>query len=226
MGNHSFKPWQLSFERRSTFLPHLTIHTKTVANTMREGPSFQTATMFTLKPNLKENRPANSAHKDMSFTSFSFCKTRHAQNPKQPRLLSTLCNSWHNMSRAMWQLKASFATSQSCRKRAIVSPDPCSPMTNNASLPTLFSSELLDDIEEPFSERPGFSSIIMCRPIKAHAFTVSTGMLDRLFLQKEEEELATRPLPGTFHCAEAVRRRFPRIQKRPKDLFPQWYNQV
>ena len=36
------------------------------------------------------------------------------------------------MPRAIWQLKATFATSQSCRKRAIVSPDVCSPMTNNA----------------------------------------------------------------------------------------------
>ena len=76
-----------------------------------------------------------------------------------------------------WQLKATFATSQSCRKRAIASPDPCSPMTNSAPLPTLFSVELLDEKEEPFSDRPEFSSIIMCRPIKAHAFTISTGML-------------------------------------------------
>ena len=127
--------------------------------------------------NFERNRPANSAQRDMSYTSFSFCKTRRAQNPSQPRFLSTSYISWHTMSRAIWQLKATFATSQSCRKRAILSQDPCSPMTNNASLPTLLSSELLDDTEEPFSDSPEFYSIIMCRPIKAHAFTASTEML-------------------------------------------------
>ena len=42
--------------------------------------------------------------------------------------------SWHSMSRAMWQLSATFACSQSCRKREILPPDPCNPMTCNASL--------------------------------------------------------------------------------------------
>ena len=96
---------------------------------------------------------------------------RHIQNLNQPRLLSTSSNSWHNMSRAIWQLKATFATSQSCWKRAIVSPDPCNPMTNNVSLPTLFSSELLEETEEPFSDRPDFSSIIICRPINCRCFS-------------------------------------------------------
>ena len=44
--------------------------------------------------------------------------------------------SWHSMSRAMWQLSATFANSQSCKKREILSPDPCNPMTCNASLHT------------------------------------------------------------------------------------------
>ena len=57
-------------------------------------------------------------------------------------------------------------TSQSCRKRAFVSPDPCNPMTNNASLPTLFSSELLATHRSQFSDRQAFSSAIMCRPIQ------------------------------------------------------------
>ena len=47
------------------------------------------------------------------------------------------------MSRAMWQPKATCATSQSHRRWAIASPDPCSPMTNKAPLPTLFSLEPL-----------------------------------------------------------------------------------
>ena len=42
--------------------------------------------------------------------------------------------------------------------------------------PTLFSPELLDDTEDPLSDRQAFSSAVMCRPTKAHAFTVSTGM--------------------------------------------------
>ena len=37
--------------------------------------------------------------------------------------------SWHSTSRAMWQLSATFANSQSCKKREILSPDPCNPMT-------------------------------------------------------------------------------------------------
>ena len=78
-------------------------------------------------------------------------------------------------------------------------------MTYSASLPTLSSHEILDDAEEPLSDRQAFSSATMCRPIKAHAFTVSTGNAGpkpnqltedpRLFLQKEEKELATRPVP-------------------------------
>ena len=43
----------------------------------------------------------------------SLLQTRRAQNPNQPRLLSTSYNSWHSMSRAMRWLKAAFATSQS-----------------------------------------------------------------------------------------------------------------
>ena len=54
---------------------------------------------------------------------------------------------------------------------AMVSPDPCSPITNSVSLPTLFSPELLDEKEEPLSDRQEFSSAIMCKPIEAHAFT-------------------------------------------------------
>ena len=84
---------------------------KTREQTRKEGtPSFQRHTMFKLNQNFEGNRPANSTLKDMSFTFFPFCNTRRAQNPNQPRLLSTSCISWHNMSRAMWQLKATFAT--------------------------------------------------------------------------------------------------------------------
>ena len=42
---------------------------------------------------------------------------------------------------------------------------------------TLFSPELLDETEEPLSDRQEFSSAIMCKPIKAHAFAVPAEML-------------------------------------------------
>ena len=44
---------------------------------------------------------------------------RLIQKPNQLRLLSTQYNSWHSISNAIWQLKATFATSQSCKKWAI-----------------------------------------------------------------------------------------------------------
>ena len=53
--------------------------------------------------------------------------------------------SWYNMSRAMWQLSATFANSQSCKKREILSPVPCNPMTCNTSLHTSPSQEPLED---------------------------------------------------------------------------------
>ena len=37
---------------------------------------------------------------------------------------------------AIWQPKATFATSQFCKKWAITSPDPCSPTTNSAPSPS------------------------------------------------------------------------------------------
>ena len=134
MGNHSFQPWQLSFERRSSLLSPSTYSHKHGGKHDEGKALIPDSHNVDTETTLEGNRPANSTQKDMSFTSFPFCKTRRAQNPAQPRILSTSCNSWHNMSRATWQLKATFATSQSCRKRAIVSPDPCSPMTNSASL--------------------------------------------------------------------------------------------
>ena len=48
----------------------------------------------------------------------------------QPHICQVSCISWHSRSRAMWQLSATFANSQSCRKREILSPGPC---TCNAS---------------------------------------------------------------------------------------------
>ena len=50
---------------------------------------------------------------------------------------------FHTVSKAMWQLNATFANSQSCRKREILSPGPYNPMTWNASSHTLPSREPL-----------------------------------------------------------------------------------
>ena len=49
------------------------------------------------------------------------------------------CISWHNESRAMWQLKATLARSQSARKRDTYSPDPFCPVTLIARLSSLCS---------------------------------------------------------------------------------------
>ena len=142
MGNHSFQPWQLSFDRRSSLLSPSNYLHKTVTNTTREMPSSQIATLFTLEQ-IEVKGLAPSPHKDMSLTSFPFCTARRAQNPNQPRLLSTSYNSWHNMSRASWQLKATSATLQVMYEEGKCVVGSCSPMMNNAPLPRLFSSESL-----------------------------------------------------------------------------------
>ena len=58
-------------EARSSF-PFQLFKRNTVANTVRERPSSQTATMFTLTQNMEGNRPANSAQRNLSFTAFPF----------------------------------------------------------------------------------------------------------------------------------------------------------
>ena len=119
----------------------------------------------------------------------------------QNKTLSTSCNSWHNMSRATWQLKATFATSQSCRKRAIVSPHPCSPTTNNTSLPTLFSLELHDDTEEQFPDRP---EIFLNHHVQTDQGTCFS--LLRLGCWPNPNQLSVY-LPGTFLCVDFLLRR-------------------
>ena len=51
------------------------------------------------------------------------------------------CISWHIISRAMWQLKATLAGSQSCRKRDTFSPEKKCLITLNASLSSLCSGK-------------------------------------------------------------------------------------
>ena len=87
-------------------------------------------------------RKLRGSDKLAQLTGLGRSTDRLIQKPNQPRLLSTSKNSWHGKPNAISQLKATFATFQSCRKSAIASPDPCSPVANNAPLSTLFSLEL------------------------------------------------------------------------------------
>ena len=75
------------------------------------------------------------------------------------------CTSWH-ISRAMWQLKATLASSQSSRKRNTLSPDQCSPMTCRARLSTMCS-------RKSDEERPFLSDHVVAVPIRAFLATVS-----------------------------------------------------
>ena len=103
------------------------------------------------------------------------------------------------MSRATRELNATFASSQSFKKREILSPSPYNPMTCNASLPTLSSREplehalsssdqasspTLDCLGSPFHIRPQDqghgrpspclpSSAIKCKAISAHFLRTS-----------------------------------------------------
>ena len=181
----------ITSSKRGTLPPFnvLSYSNKQGTNKRKDGtPSFQRHTKFKLYQKFEGNIPANSTPKDMSLTSRSV--TPHAL-----RTTSHVSFPLH---------KATFATSQSCRKKAIVSPDPCSPMTNNASLPTLFSHELLDDAEEPFSDRPAFllnHQVQTVQSTRFHCFDWDAGRkpnqlteAPELFVQ-QEEELAMRPIP-------------------------------
>ena len=223
---------QNSCKGSTCLLSLLTIHTK------HSGQHGEGRALITKQPKCSFKQNLRDSSKPAQLTGACRSTDRLVQKPNQPRLLSTSYNSWHSMSDAVWQLRATFATSQSCRKRAIASPDPCSPMTNNAPLATLCSLELLDEKDESLSIRQESSSAIMCKPTKAHSFTASTGDAGpkpnqlpedhRLFLQKEEEELAVRPvslwhIPLRGGCAQT--HTVPSIQKRPQDLFPQRLHQ-
>ena len=204
-GKPIFRLWPKTLERRSRLL----------------SPSHCLP-----ETNLKEKRLSSQLRRSLPFPSRP--KTRRAQKANQPRLLSTSCNSWHSMSRAVWQLEATFANSQSCRKRAIASPNLCSPMTNNAPLPALFSLEL-SACSSFDASLPSFNSGIdvgveglavwhqgrLLLHQKDEKLAMRPGAEPQptqlpedtwFLLQKEEEELAIRPyFPGTFHCSEVVR---------------------
>ena len=196
----------------------------TAANTMREGTSFQIATIL-IATKFERLRQTDSAHRGLSLNRQARSE-RNQTNHVSFRLHAIPGTTW-----AMLQLRATFATSQSCRKWAILSPDLCSPMTNKAPLPTSFSFKLLDEKEETLSIRQESSSAMMCNPTKAHAFTCfnwdagpKPNQLPedhRLFLQKEEQELAITARTSLGHsiarklCVDAHNPKHPEKATRP-----------
>ena len=64
---------------------------------------------------------------------------KHQPNYRAP------CISWHNISRVMWHLNATLASSQSFKKWETLSPGPYNPMTCSASLHALSSRESLEE---------------------------------------------------------------------------------
>ena len=123
-------PQILAKEARASF-PFKLIHTK------HNGQHGEGRVLITKQPQCSLKQNFNDSDKLAQLTGACRSIDRLVQKPNRPRLLSTSYNSWYSMSNAIWQLKATFATSQSCKKREILSPDPCNPMTYNASLLTL-----------------------------------------------------------------------------------------
>ena len=174
--------------------------------------------MFT-ETRFEGNRPAHSAHKDRSFTSFPFTnKTRQESKPATSPfdIVKFLASHVQRKMAAQGYLRHLPVLQE--EGNSIVSPDPCSPTTNNASLPTLFSLELLDETEEPLFRPPGIllghhvqtdqGTCFHCFGLGCWAKTNQLPEDHRLFLQKEMKSSPYGPyLPGTFHCVKVVRRR-------------------
>ena len=90
----------------------------------RTSPPFDLLVTTTKRHNKMEGKPSScpstkcscntnrkTQTKPAQLTGACRSTDRHKKNPNQPRLLSTSYNSWHDMSGATWQLKATFATS-------------------------------------------------------------------------------------------------------------------
>ena len=104
-------------------------------------PSLQTHTKFKLYQNFEGNNPSPSATPDGLRT-----RTSHVSFPLHA-FPGTACPGPCGSS-----MPPSPPPSLEGRGR-LVSPDPYCPMTYSASLPTMSSHELLDDAEEPLSDR-------------------------------------------------------------------------
>ena len=90
-GKPTFRLWPRSRRKEVHFLFSTFLSCSHKQGDRREGRDtlipethqVQTVSKF------RRKRTSLLTQKDMSFPSFPFCYTRHAQNPKQPRLLST-----------------------------------------------------------------------------------------------------------------------------------------
>ena len=137
---------KISHERSALFLqnipacrPGFTLERETrlqVANSVPYEPSFITAAChFNFSHHIPTpllSRPVHGERKG-----FPCCDSGLFRQQQTSHHAS--CISWHNISRAMRQLKATDASSQSPRKRDIFSPDQFCPITFRARLSTLCS---------------------------------------------------------------------------------------
>ena len=88
-----------------------TIHTK------NSGPHGEGRALIPKQPecSLRQHLRDTDSGKPAQLTEACRSTNKLFQKPNQPRLLSTSYKSWHSIYNAIWQLKAAFATSQSCK---------------------------------------------------------------------------------------------------------------
>ena len=138
---------KLSRERRASLLSTFkTIHT-TKWHKRKEGtPSIHKHTM-SKHQNSEGDWPAKTTQKGspLTFLLLHFSQHNPLLSCHSPSTVREGLISWHSMSRAVWQLKATFPSSQSCTQREILPPGPNNPMTCNATLHTLSSREPQED---------------------------------------------------------------------------------
>ena len=205
VGNHSFQHGNYLIERRSSLLsPSNYLHT-TVANTMREEPSFQTATMFTAT-NFERLGQTGSARMGLSLNRQTRSETKPTTSPSD--FMQFLAQHVQGYVAAQGHL---------CHLPVLKQMGNCvvgsvQPVTNNAPLPTLFSLELLDEKEESISISPG---VLLCHRVQPnqgtcfHCFNWDARPKPNLgsFKRKKKSSPYGPYLLGTFHCEEVVRSR-------------------
>ena len=155
-GNHSFQPWSALIQKGGA-RPSLDLlkekKKQKSKNSDKPTPQTTLSQIFISKHQPVAHTPSFSL-----FSSPSTVKARLALLWQQAS-----CISWHNESRAMWQLKATLARSQTARKRDTYSLDPFCPVTLIASLSSLCSRTSdeerpsLSDHQSPSLSQSGLS---------------------------------------------------------------------